>query len=271
MSRGRILARGEYDKMKVEEVMTKEIISVDKDVELELVLKLMKKHDITKIPVLEEKKLIGIVTDNLIAYKLGAIRTRGIPASRLHVSSVTEKNVVTISPGTNINDVLKEVGEPGLTMLPVVEKDKLVGVLTKADLLPLVKSKKKIREIMHKRLVAISPSDRVIHARRQMIDEKVARLPVLNQGKLVGMISDTEIAFALAELKTLPLGRQKHRLDELTVSEVMKTPVVWTEGGISAEEAAKIMLKHNVGALPILEDNKIVGLVTRTDLIRTIN
>jgi len=257
--------------MKVEEVMTKEVISVDKDVELELVLKLMKKHEITKIPVLEEKKLIGIVTDNLIAYKLGAIRTRGIPASRLHVSSVTEKDVVTVSPDTEIGDLLKEVGEPGLTMLPVIEKEKLVGVLTKADLLPLVKSKKKIKEIMHKRLLAVSPSDRVIHARRQMIDENIARLPVLNQGKLVGMISDTEIAFALAELKSLPLGRQRHRLDELTVSEVMKTPVVWTEGGITSEEAAKIMLKHNIGALPILENNKIVGLVTRTDLLRTIN
>ena len=92
-------------KMKVKEIMTTDIITIDKDVELKHVLTLMKKNEITKIPVLEDKKLIGMVTDNIIAYKLGSIRKRGVPPSRLHASSVTEKNIERISPDTEIKTI----------------------------------------------------------------------------------------------------------------------------------------------------------------------
>jgi CBS domain-containing protein len=231
----------------------------------------MKKYDITKIPVLEDKKIVGIVTDNLIAYKLGSIRKRGISTSRLHASSVTEKNITKISPNTDVKKILKTVGDPGPTMLLIVDKGGLVGVITKADILPLVNSKKSLKSIMQKNVFTVSPDDRVIHARRIMIDENIARLPVVDQGVLVGIISDIEIAFAFASLKrSYSLGRQKHRLDELLVKSVMKPRVIWTMPSITAGEAAKIMMKHNVGALPVVEDGALVGIVSRTDLLKTI-
>ncbi len=257
--------------MNIEEIMTKDIIFVDKDVDLNYVLKLMKKHNITKIPVVEEKKLIGVITDNIIAVKLGAIRNKGVPPSRFHASSVIDKNIEVISPETKVKEILKTVGEPGPTMLNVVKDGKLIGVITKADLLPLVKSDKKIKEIMNENIHSVSPGDRVIHARRRMIDENIARLPVMNNGVLLGMISDNEIAFALALLKkSYPLGKQKHRLDELLVNDVMKTPAIWLESDVSIKDAALIMLENNIGSLIIKEKNKVVGIVTRTDLLKTI-
>jgi CBS domain-containing protein len=257
--------------MKVKEIMTTDVISVDKDVSLKQVLDLMKKYDITKIPVLEEKKFFGLVTDNVIAYKLGSIRKRSITASRLHASSVTEKEVKVISPEEEVKNILKSVGEPGPTMLPVVEKQKLIGVVTKADLLPLVKSKYQLYSIMQRKVYTVGLDDRVIHARRIMITENVARLPVLEDKKLVGIISDIEIAFAFASLKkSFSLGRQKHQLDELLVRDTMRTHVVWTTPSISIFDAAQLMLKQNVGALPLLEKEKLVGMVTRTDLLKTI-
>ena len=105
------------------------------------------------------------------------------------------------------------VGKPGPTMLPVVEKDKLVGVVTKADFLFLVDSKKSLESIMQKDIHAVSPEDRIVHARRVMIDENVARIPVVDQGKLFGIISDIEIAFAFAKLKkSFSLGLSKYSI-----------------------------------------------------------
>ena len=257
--------------LEVKDVMTRDVICVDKDVDLRHVLKLMKKHEITKIPVVENKKLLGVITDNIIAYKLGSIRKRGVPASRLHASSVTDKNFETVLPGTDIKKILKKVGHPGPTMINVVENEKLLGVITKADLLPHVKSNKKVETIMQKKLLIVAPDDRIIHARRVMIDKNIARLPVVDKGKLVGMISDNEIAFALAKLKrSVPLGRQKHQLEELLIKDAMKTPVIWSALGVTVLDAAKIMMKNNIGALPLLKDDKLVGIVTRTDLIKTI-
>ena len=258
--------------MKVKDVMTTDVITVDKDVDLNHVLTLMKKHDITKIPVLEEKQLVGMVTDNIIAYKLGSIRKKGVPASRLHASSVTDKNIECIKSDTEVKTILKKVGKPGPTMLCVTENKHLLGVVTKADLLHMVESKKPVREIMNKKILTVSPDDRIIHARRIMVDEKIARLPVVDKGQLVGMISDNELAFAFANVKkSFPLGHQKHRLDEFLVKDVMKTPAIWTQPNSTAKQAAEIMLKYNVGALPIIENDKIVGIISRTDLLNTIS
>lgn len=257
--------------MKVKDVMTKDIISIDKDVELKYVLKLMKKHEITKIPVVEDKKIIGMITDNIIAYKLGSKRKKGVPASRLHASSVTDKKIECISADTDVKSILKKVGKPGPTMLCVIEDDKLIGIVTKADLLGMVESKKQIKEIMTKNIRTVLTDDRVIHARRIMIDENIARLPVLNQGKLAGIISDNEIAFALANIKrSFPMGKQKHQLDELLVKDVMKIPAIWTDANITVSEAAKIMLKNHVGCLPLIENDNVVGIITRTDVINTV-
>ena len=213
--------------MKVKDVMTTDIITIDKDIDLKYVLTLMKKYDITKIPVLEEKQLVGMVTDNIIAYKLGSIRKKGVPASRLHASSVTDKNIECISSDTEVKSILKKVGQPGPTMLCVTDNKRLLGVITKADLLHLVESKKPVIEIMNKKILTVSPDDRIIHARRIMVDEKIARLPVVDKGRLVGMISDNELAFAFADVKkSISLGHQKHRLDELVVQDVMKAPAL---------------------------------------------
>jgi CBS domain-containing protein len=258
--------------MKVKDVMTTEVITVDKDVDLNHVLTLMKKHDITKIPVLEEKQLVGMVTDNIIAYKLGSIRKKGVPASRLHASSVTDKNIECISSDTEVKTILKKVGKPGPTMLCITDNKHLLGVITKADLLHMVESKKPVREIMNKKILTVSSEDRIIHARRIMVDEKIARLPVVDKGKLVGMISDNELAFAFANVKkSISLGRQKHRLDEFLVKDAMKAPAVWTQPNTTAKQAAEIMLKYNVGALPIIENDKIIGIISRTDLLNTIS
>ena len=211
-------------------------------------------------------------TDSLIAYKLGSIRKRDISTSRMHASSVTEKEIDTFPPDTDVKKILKMVGKPGPTMIPVVDNDKLVGVITKADLLFLVDSKKPLDELMQRDLHAVLPEDRIVHARRVMIDENVARLPVVDQGKLFGIISDIEIAFAFAKLKkSFSLGRQKHRLDELLVGTVMKSPVMWTTRKVSAIEAAKIMMKHHIGSLPVIDNDELVGIVTRTDLLKTVS
>jgi CBS domain-containing protein len=104
-----------------------------------------------------------------------------------------------------------------------------------------------------------------------MIDENIARLPVVDDGNLVGMISDNEIAFSLADIKkSFPLGRQKHQLDELLVKDVMKIPVISTEPNLTCKQVANIMAQKNIGALPVLENDKLIGIISRTDLLKTI-
>ena len=75
--------------------MTKEVVSVNKNEDLYHVLTLLEKHNITKLPVVEDGKVVGIVTDNKIADKLGTVRTKGVPAARMHAVSYTHLTLPT--------------------------------------------------------------------------------------------------------------------------------------------------------------------------------
>lgn len=256
--------------MKIGEIMTTEVISVNKNEDLYHVITLMEKYNITKLPVLENGGIVGIVTDNKIADKLGSIRTKGVPAARMHATTVMEKNFETITPDMDLFDILKNVGEPGPTMLPVVMQNQLVGVVTKADLLHLLTSTAQITEIMTKSVFTARPEDRVIHARRIMLDKNIARLPVVHDGRVVGIVSDKEIAFSFAELrKNVPLGQQQARLKTLLVEDIMTRNPITAPFKITIKEAANIMVENDVGCLPIVtDDEKIKGIVTRTDLLK---
>ena len=256
--------------MKVKEIMTRDVIYVNKNDDLKYVMDLMEKHNITKMPVVDNGKIVGIVTDNKIADKLGSARSRGILASHLHASSVMEKDFDAVSPDTDVADILARVGLPGPTMIAVTVDDTVVGVITKADLLPMVKGDTKVEEIMTGHVITAKPEDRVVHARRLMLDNDIARLPVVDDGKIIGIISDKEIAFAFAELRrSFPLGQQNHHLKMLNVRDVMKTPVITIKEGATVEDAAKMMIENEVGCLPVIgRDGKLHGIMTRTDLLR---
>ena len=51
----------------------------------------------------------------------------------------------------------------------------------------------------------------------------------------------------------------------------MRPHVIWTTQSVTAADAAKIMIKHNVGALPVLEGDTLIGIVSRTDLLKTVS
>jgi CBS domain-containing protein len=257
--------------MDVEKIMTKDIISVGKNESLEHILYLMEKNDVTKVPVVEENgRLIGIITDGKIAYKLGSLRKREVSPAHLYASSVMEKNFSPISPDTPVDEIIKTVGLPGLTMLPVLKDGKLVGVVTKADLLPLVKGRIKVDRIMTRRVIYVARDDRVVHARRLLIDNDIARLPVVEDGRVEGMIAEMDIARAFAKLKkSIARKHQKHRIEELLVEDAMRSPAITTTPDTTIERAAEIMIRNNVGALPIVEE-KMIGIVSRTDLIKTL-
>ena len=257
--------------MKAKDLMSREVASVDKDERLESVLETMRKRRVSKVVVLEKGHLAGVVTMGDIADELGAIKNRGVPASHLHASSAMRRQVPTCAPETEGAAVLKTMIDEDAALLPVVHDREVVGVVTMSDALRFVDGgagARTIEQVMTSKLQVVQPSDRVIHARRLMIDHHVERLPVLDDGKLVGILGESDVAMGLARFKSdVRDQHQPSALQRFLVEDIYQHQVVTAPPDMGVKEAAIRMRDNDVGSLPVVRGDRLVGIVTRSDLV----
>jgi acetoin utilization protein AcuB len=112
-----------------------------------------------------------------------------------------------------------------------------------------------VRDVMTRRLVAIGPDTPCDKARLVMDDHRIRHLPVVSEGRLIGIVSDRDVRSAAAGSGST-VARRIMTPDPLTVTP--QTPI---------EHAARLMLDARIGALPVVDDH-LAGIVTYTDLLR---
>jgi CBS domain-containing protein len=125
-------------------------------------------------------------------------------------------------------------------------------------------------DIMRKDFVSLQEGDRLDFAEDVMRLGRIRHLPVLQQGRLAGIVSQRDL-LAHSLSRTLDFDPQDRRsfLKSVDVSEAMTRDVVTIDPGTSLEEAARLLIRHQIGCLPVVgSDGVPVGLVTETDLLR---
>ena len=132
----------------------------------------------------------------------------------------------------------------------------------------------KINEWMHRDVETVKPRDPITHARAKIVDKRINQLPVTQNGRIVGIVTDRDLrdAFPSAFLSAWAetgAGRKKQTLDpsEVTVEMVMTPEVVTLEPDASVTVAAETMRSERIGAIPVVEGGKLVGIITRSDLL----
>ena len=255
--------------------MSENIITVDKDQNLTDALKLLRKHNVSRLPVTNNKELVGIISERDIANKLGSSKYENMPASRLHVSSVMIKDVITVPQSMQLGEVAKIMLEKGIGSVPVMEDNEMVGIVSKADFVTLAVGiafdKISVKEIMCKNLISVSPSERIVHARRQMIESHIGRLPVVDDETLVGMVTSKDLMRAFIEFrKSVPEKYQKSQIKDLLVEDIMSSNPVFVSKDMSITEISNIIMETGFNGLPVVENDKVIGIITQTDILRLI-
>jgi acetoin utilization protein AcuB len=127
-----------------------------------------------------------------------------------------------------------------------------------------------IRELMTGGLITVRRETPVLEARDLMVKEKIRHLLVTDVGAaLVGIVTDRDIRLNLPSRATsLSVWEINHLLTKLTVGEVMTQSVIAIGPDRPARDGAQLMLDHKIGALPVLEDGHLVGIITETDIVR---
>ena len=127
--------------MKVHDIMTTDIITVNRDDDLRMVDDIMAAGHIRHVPVVEDNRLIGVVSQReLFSARVASTMEIGENAQRsfLHtfvVNDVMSQPVITISPDASVSEAAVRIMDRGIGCLPVVKGSVLEGIVTKTDLL----------------------------------------------------------------------------------------------------------------------------------------
>lgn len=127
----------------------------------------------------------------------------------------------------------------------------------------------KVRDLMSVDPIAVSPDTTVFDARQTMVKERIRHLLVTEGQRLLGIVTDRDIRLNLpSQATSLSVWEVNYLLARLTVEEVMTTGVIIIGPDQNARNAARLMLEHKIGALPVLDGGRLIGIITETDVLR---
>jgi acetoin utilization protein AcuB len=126
-----------------------------------------------------------------------------------------------------------------------------------------------VRELMSSKPITIDPKTPMLDAKQRMADARIRHLVVTDGGRVVGIVTDRDIRLNLPSPATsLSVWEVNYLLSRLTVGEVMSRSVIVIDSARPAAEAARIMVDHKIGALPVVDDGTLTGIVTESDFVR---
>ena len=246
----------------------------------------MTKCGFRRLPVTDAgtKKLRGIVTSGDIInfmgggdkYHLVEVRHNGnlIAALNENVRTIMTQQPITLGHDASIRDAVDIIIKKKTGGLPIIGHDgALAGIVTERDVLRVLgaqRSTLNVEDVMTTSLRVTAPDCPIAKVTRDMTSCRFRRLPVVSDDVLYGIITATDIMRYLGSREVFT------RLTTGNITEVTGLPVrtlingslITTTPDRSINEAAREMLKKNIGALPVIEDSRLIGLVTEFDLVR---
>ncbi len=128
----------------------------------------------------------------------------------------------------------------------------------------------KVKELMSTKLTTVTPNDKLDRVFFLYHFENIRHLPVMEKDKLVGILSDRDLKKILGPKKTIvenPDGTTV-QISTRKVKNIMQRGVITIEPEQRAADAAAIMAKRKIGALPVVHKEKLVGIITATDILK---
>ncbi|AEM39681.1 putative signal transduction protein with CBS domains [Pyrolobus fumarii 1A] len=256
---------------------------LDKDETLRAAWEALEKKDFDKLLAFEDEKLVGILTLRDVMLKLGTERTRTTVPGRLHISSfMSTEPIITIKPDAKLDEAARMILENHVTIgtveasigiLPVVEDGKVVGVISKWEIAKFVAehgADAKASDVMTVKPFILRWTDRVLHARQLMAQNDISFIPVVDEeDHLMGYITVYEVAYALMAFhEIVPLKHQKIRIQHLLVHDVMRLRPPRVQPDTPLAEVAKAILEKGSRGAVVVQDDKIVGIVTLDEIAK---
>ncbi|MBN2116102.1 MAG: CBS domain-containing protein [Anaerolineales bacterium] len=126
-----------------------------------------------------------------------------------------------------------------------------------------------VGERMSRPVISVSPDEPINEVLAMFREEHIRRAPVMKDNKLVGIVAERDLLNASpSSVTTLSVWEMNYLISKVTVKNVMTKKVITVDRDTPIEEAARIMADKKIGGLPVMSADKVVGMITETDLFK---
>ncbi len=267
-------------------IASRDVVSVAPTTTIMGAVKTMTEAGFRRLPITDPgtHKLRGIVTAGDIIDLMGGGSKYNLVQGKHHgkvlsaindsVREIMTTDVATIPKSAQIADAVEIIVKMKIGGLPIVNGEGvLVGIVTERDVmktLSLEKSDLTVDDAMSTSLQVTTPDTPIGMVTREMIQHRFRRLPVVSDMVLFGIITNSDV------VRYLGSGKVFQKIVTGDMSEVMGIPVrtllsgplYTTTPDTSINDAAREMVVSGIGALPVIENTRLVGLITEFDMVK---
>ena len=273
--------------------MSDDVIVIKDTDQLAYARNIMLKKGLSSIVVVDsEDKPVGIITERDITHKLNekSPTWRRRPIDKILVSRIMNDDLITIQSKQNAKEAADLMLKNNIGTLPVVDNKELVGIVTKTDLLKVYeknyKGKWSVEDLMNPGIVTVDENHAISHVISLMEEKNIGRTVVTSEGELVGIITAQNISFAQIEDPETGVNREKiyfvrnvneteskrnvRMVSLVTAGDIMSGNLITIDFGEDAALAANLMLVEDISGIPVIDNDDVIGIITKTDIIKGI-
>jgi CBS domain-containing protein len=252
----------------IKDVMVKPT-TISKSAKITEALDKMLAEGIDPLIAVNNNSVVGTVSRQAIAQKLGSKQNSDIAPTAIHVASVVEEDFTSVYPDESINVLIPLLQHYKLVV--VYDGDhNLIGQVSSGDLLKKCKPDDGIESAIEK-VITIEADERVVHLRRRMLDDHITRFVVSDHEKYLGIVTETDVAIAMRKFReSVKDQHQDHRIRNMLVRDIMTSPLISVDLTARASEVIDLMLKKNFSSVPVMDNGKLCGIITRRSLVNAL-
>ena len=269
-------------------IASKDVVTLPPTANIMTTVKTMMKHGFRRVPIADAgtKRLAGIVTSlDIVDFLGGGLRHNLVKnrhngnlaaAINENVREIMKVGVVSLTINDPISLALTTMIEQNIGGLPVVDgNNNVVAILSERDFVRTianVTTSKQVKEYMSSNVVTASPDMSVGEATRTMIQKGFRRIPIVKENVLLAIITASDIMRYLGSgdiFQKLMTGNVANAF-EVPIKSMIVRDIVWTSSNVDIGEAASIMLDKKVGALPVIDNGELCGIITERDIVRAL-
>ncbi|MCV0391931.1 MAG: CBS domain-containing protein [Nitrosopumilus sp.] len=281
----------DFKNLKISELITLPI-TVGPNTSLLKTREILLKNKVKRVVIVEKKIPIGVITEKDIAKKIYELGT--VPIKSVKAKNFIQKRLYTLTRDNSVQECAKMMKKHRISLVIILNKDKtLEGIVTETDLVRVFITKKvqsnKVSKLMQTKLITAEPSDPVLLVENLLLKYGISRVIIKRNHKPVGIITFRDFVPAKipqwiadsADPKEVQDYKFKKGLAEshanqmsylfpFHATDIMSSNPITVEADEDVKKAVTLMMKHNISGLPVVKNSRLVGIITKSDIVRSL-